>query len=388
MRVRIRNFRAIRDQTLDIAPITLIHGENGTGKSSVLYALLTFKNIVLDPNRPVDHFFGYGFLGLGNFKAVVFDHNEREPIELQVTVNGVTYTVTLTQTGGEFALRADADLLGEPVQLSLPVSFPYPANATAVYQHQDSDFQVTWNGIAAYADQLVHEQAQRLVSTLNAPAELLRGTEIVPLRRGFTKPQYSIVSISPWLVTDDEVASLLANDKYLVGLVSTNLERIAGRDLRVHVVPGTAMFSLDTVEKATGVTCELVNEGFGTNQLVFLLAKTLRKDVRLVGIEEPEIHLHPSVQRKLAQALVDIARNEDKRFLITTHSEAFVSALLAEVARKRLRPEDLACYWAVKEGKEVRFVRQQVDERGGIEGGLRAFMVGELEDLKVFLGLE
>jgi AAA15 family ATPase/GTPase len=31
---------------------------NGTGKSSVLYAMLTLKNIVLNPNQPVDAFFG------------------------------------------------------------------------------------------------------------------------------------------------------------------------------------------------------------------------------------------------------------------------------------------------------------------------------------------
>ena len=81
MRLWVKNFRAIREQELDIAPITVLYGMNGTGKSSVLYALLTLKNIVLNPNQSVDAFFGYGFLGLGNFKAVVFDHNDREPIE-------------------------------------------------------------------------------------------------------------------------------------------------------------------------------------------------------------------------------------------------------------------------------------------------------------------
>jgi predicted ATPase len=136
------------------------------------------------------------------------------------------------------------------------------------------------------------------------------------------------------------------------------------------------------------MTCELVNEGFGVNQLVFLLTKALRSDVRIVCIEEPEIHLHPSAQRKLAQTLVDIAKNENKHFIITTHSETFLMALLAEVARGRLAPEQLACYWAVKKGKEAQFERQQVNEQGQIEGGLASFMEGELEDLKAFFGME
>jgi predicted ATPase len=181
---------------------------------------------------------------------------------------------------------------------------------------------------------------------------------------------------------------LLATDPYLLGKVSVYLERIVGHSLYYHAQLGTAIFTLNTVDRTTGMTCELVNEGFGVNQLVFLLAKALRSDVRIVCIEEPEIHLHPSAQRKLAQTLVDIAQNENKHFIITTHSETFLMALLAEVARGRLAPEQLACYWAVKKGKEAQFERQQVNEQGQIEGGLASFMEGELEDLKAFFGME
>jgi hypothetical protein len=127
MRLWIKNFRAIREQELDIAPITVLYGMNGTGKSSVLYALLTLKNIVLNPNQPVDAFFGYGFLGLGNFKAVVFDHNDREPIELGVSVTEVSggevnggeirYAVRLNPTSGEFCLSAEPSLFAQALSI-------------------------------------------------------------------------------------------------------------------------------------------------------------------------------------------------------------------------------------------------------------------------------
>jgi len=385
MKLIVRNFRSIREQTLEIAPITVIFGANATGKSSVLYALLTLKNIVLNPNQPVDAFFTYGFLGLGNFKAVVFDHNEQNPIELGIEVDEITYIVTTMLNAGKFLLMT------EGLSIELPVAFPYPANAYE--ERRWNEFKVIWNGLLAQVEPFnttaeMQSQAQRLSSRLNKPVELLRATDIVPLRRGFTKPNYGAVSISPMLFTDDEVATLLANDKYLAGKVGAYLERISGKDLRVHVQLGTAIFSLDALDKETRTTCELVNEGFGVNQLAFLLAKSLRSDVRLVGIEEPEIHLHPSAQRKLAQELVRIKTEESKHFIITTHSEVFVTAFLAEVARGNLRPEEIACYLATKDSKEARFERQRVDEHGGIEGGLRAFMESELEDLKVFFGLE
>jgi hypothetical protein len=391
MRLWVKNFRAIREQELDIAPITVLYGMNGTGKSSVLYALLTLKNIVLNPNQPVDAFFGYGFLGLGNFKAVVFDHNDREPIELGVSVTEVSegeirYFVRLNPSNGEFRFYSEPSF-----RLALSVAFPYPANA---HEERGWDgFRVVWNGLLVQVEPTnitpeTKERAEFLARRFNQPIELVRTTEIVPLRRGFSKPYYGAVSLSPLLVSEDEVATLLATDPYLLGKVSVYLERIVGHSLYYHAQLGTAIFTLNTVDRTTGMTCELVNEGFGVNHLVFLLTKALRSDVRIVCIEEPEIHLHPSAQRKLAQALVDIAQNENKHFIITTHSETFLMALLAEVARGRLAPEQLACYWAVKKGKEAQFERQQVNERGQIEGGLASFMEGELEDLKAFFGME
>lgn len=340
----------------------------------------------------MDAFFGYGFLGLGNFKAVVFDHKEQEQITLGIEVDGIAYSVTLSPSSGEFHLQA----LGrfpkiEPLSLSLPVAFPYPANASA--EQRWGEFKVVWNGFLAQVEpsNITPEtttQAQQLAQRLHEPLELLRTTDIAQLRRGFTKPTYAAVVLSPWLVSEEEVATLLANDKYLFDRVATYLEGIVHLDLRYHVQLGTAVFSLDVLDRETGVSCELVNEGFGVNQLVFLLAKALRSDVRIVAIEEPEIHLHPSAQRKLAQALVSITHGENKRFIITTHSESFLVALLAEVARGNLKPNEIACYLAVKDGREARFERQRVNERGQIEGGLQTFMEGELENLKVFFGLE
>ncbi|QWK10486.1 MAG: hypothetical protein KNN16_14150 [Thermoflexus hugenholtzii] len=71
----------------------------------------------------------------------------------------------------------------------------------------------------------------------------------------------------------------------------------------------------------------------------------------------------------------------------TYHSEAFLGALLAQVARGALRPADLACYFVERKDGVSVFTRQHVNERGQIEGGLRTFVEAELEDLRVFLGV-
>lgn len=390
MQLRINNFRSIQDQEVTLAPITLVYGPNGAGKSSLIYALLALKNLVLNPNQAAAGFFNFTFASLGSFEAVVFDHRPNSEIGLSVTIekdsDQIGYGVTIAESQVKFTLNLGSGAQHGSATLSVPL--PYAANQQTPLQISGSAATFSWNGVTATATAPSPEnpeEAQRITALLNAPVELLRKVSVIPLRRGFSRPFYSVVPVSPLLITEDEVATMLAQNKYLVSKVSFYLEQIVGRDFRVNFQPGTSLFSLDALDKGAGIASELVNDGFGVNQLVFLLAKCLHPDVEWLCVEEPEIHLHPTALKKLVQMLVHITRNEGKRVLLSTHSEAFVAALLAEVMKRDLAPSDVACYLARKERKVTSFERQAVTEQGQIEGGLSAFMEGELQDVRAFL---
>jgi AAA15 family ATPase/GTPase len=401
MKLKIKNFRSIEEQEIDLAPITVLYGPNGSGKSSLLYALLTFRNIVLNSNQDPRLFFNYGFVNLGDYDAVVFDHDGERAIEFSLTIPVaqvlVQYGVTFNKrSAGAFAASIQ-DSEGPGAKFALPVSFPYPANQRIDQRisRKNRDFIVTWNGIVAEAkpekhEQKAHAEAIELAVYLNYPPEVLRQLDIVPLKRGFSKPLYSPLAqmnipFSPMAGTEDEIANLLEFDKSVQAKVRDCMKEIFDREFRVNVKPGTLIFSLDITDTRTGISCELVNEGFGINQIVHILAKCFQFESGLVLIEEPEIHLHPTAIRSLARALVRIAQGENKSFVISTHSESFVSALLALLVRGDLSPKDLACYLVQKEGKVTKFVPQAVNEKGQVEGGLTSFLEGELEDLKTFL---
>ena len=67
-----------------------------------------------------------------------------------------------------------------------------------------------------------------------------------------------------------------------------------------------------------------VSEGFGTNSLIMAPSHELVSAERgaTVMIEEPEIHLHPRAQAELAEVLTEVALEEDKQVIMTTHSRA------------------------------------------------------------------
>jgi predicted ATPase len=142
-----------------------------------------------------------------------------------------------------------------------------------------------------------------------------------------------------------------------------------------------------TTEKKSKTPGLLVNDGFGVNQVIYLLAKLLRSDVRTLLIEEPEVHLHPTILRNFARQLCTIVQEEGKQIILTTHSEPFVSSLLVAVAEGKLSPDEINCYLCLKEGRKTVFNAQKVQKNGQIEGGLTTFIEAELEDLQKFLGI-
>ena len=396
MKLSIDNFRSIKNQIVEISPITVLYGPNGAGKSSLLYSLQTLKNVLLYSNEPT-RFFNYNFLSLGGFEEVVFDHKKNEAmsigISLEILNAMVSYSVILKTNEGRFILSI-VDENKPEVKLELAVSFPYQGNQKIeqIVNSYSTPFTLVWDGFTCQlkADPSAPQDlkdVERFLQIANSAAEQIRKTNIVPIKRGFSKPNFQQTTVTPALITEDEVASYLASEPHKVSRISFYLEQILGRDFRLNTKIGTAIFALDVLDNNTGISCGLVNEGFGVNQIIYFLAKCLNDDSKLICIEEPEVHLHPSAVKKLAESLVKMFHEEDKHFIISTHSETFVLTLLSLVAKKELKLSDISCYLVSKQKRNTVFEEQIINEKGQIQGGLTSFLEDELSDVLKFLAV-
>ena len=150
-KLSLSNFRSIRDSEVPLGKITVLTGPNNSGKSSIIYGLLTLKNIVLNPNQAMDGFLNLGFINMGGFTQTVFLKKESLDIttSIEVSRNEIRsqYTAVLGKKKSSLSLKT---LKPYNISLDIDVTFPYPANKTASADVTGAfgRAQVVWNGIS------------------------------------------------------------------------------------------------------------------------------------------------------------------------------------------------------------------------------------------------
>jgi predicted ATPase len=114
--------------------------------------------------------------------------------------------------------------------------------------------------------------------------------------------------------------------------------------------------------------------GIGFSQMMPLVASAFGSENRLIAIEQPELHIHPALQTKLADLFIQSAKERGNRFLIETHSEHLILRLLLRVrettegtlepGKSPIRPSDLSVLYVQPGDNGSEVVELPVTEDG------------------------
>ena len=157
--LQLANFRSVRDPSIDIAPLTVVYGPNGTGKSSLIYGLLTLNNFLTTPTQAISGLFSYPGISLGGFREVVFNHRERSSVSLSLEVSTADrqtsmFRLVIRDSDGISQVRSThPDASDEFFGLGVDIAFPYRGNIadseTMIFHDGERQFDenLVWNGL-------------------------------------------------------------------------------------------------------------------------------------------------------------------------------------------------------------------------------------------------
>ena len=98
-------------------------------------------------------------------------------------------------------------------------------------------------------------------------------------------------------------------------------------------------------------------------------------------LEQPEIHLHPSIQMGLADVIIDAYKKRDVQVILESHSEHLLRRLQYRLATEEITPQDTALYFCRFEETESKITSLDLDEYGNIKNWPKDFFADQFGEL-------
>jgi predicted ATPase len=154
------------------------------------------------------------------------------------------------------------------------------------------------------------------------------------------------------------------NDQVNLDLLADASQEFNELPIRVHI----KFVNVDSTEKL-----DAADLAIGFNQIIPVLTAALDDRNGLVLIEQPELHIHPSVEVGLGDMFIQ-GIQEGKQFLLETHGEHLMLRMLRRIREttdgtlpngvNKLLPDKLAIYYIERSADGVAAKRLHIDERG------------------------
>jgi energy-coupling factor transporter ATP-binding protein EcfA2 len=409
MEILIENVRSFCDfHRFPIRPLTLLVGENSTGKTTFLAMLAHISKQEFPVLRPsfLEEPFDLGsFDSIATFKggrygradtfSVGFvagnDDTERRVLatytsykgqptleRFQGNLKGTEIQIEFGKQDGSVDVRLDAQ--GKKYNFSADVGEALEAGAPLTY--------------FIYTILSTHFQSLQL----DASQQFLRniGFQFMPPSRAGVAPVFAFAPVrTKPRRTYDEISDEFKPEGQHIPVQLARLWQEEGNKERLQLSQAlsdfgtkSALFKRIGVKRLGGkpsdpfqimVTTEgppvnLLDVGYGVSQaLPVLVESVLATHGRRLLLQQPEVHLHPRGQAALGSFFAHLVASEKKEFVIETHSDYIVDRIRTEVAQGNLSASDVLILFFEKHGLESRVHQIEVDSAGNVIGAPESY---------------
>lgn len=398
LKVSLTNFKKFENIDVPLnSPVTVILGENSSGKSSILKSILGLKQTISGSNEYESWAAQGEYVDLGTYPDYVHKRDIKEPFSIEVTLEiSKTLLPRLTKSS-TLTMKLTYDYESATSQarfLSITARFGETTDHSWSLTRQKT--RQTYK--LAMSDALIHtlekiylqnsrstsgikeknlifqhvEKLQFKLSTTNKELDIY--TKIVqqtisvlsnyldkslfylgPLRsspsRSYFRSSHSVAVGVKGEYTPNVLATLEnRNRKVTHGISSYRKSYESFQKWLKMVFPNHEAKTKTTEEvvklkisnkktidyQSSEKSDTITDVGFGFSQVFPILVQAaVMPENSILIIEQPELHLHPLAQTRLASVVAEAAL-QGKRFIIETHSEHFIRGLQLAVSENRI----------------------------------------------------
>ena len=361
-KIKIKNFRNLKDFEIELKPFTTIIGENNVGKSNLLEAIsLVLSNEISVYKKRKLEIEDFSIQTIHQFKKDMIDNTEdqitfpeiridlyfmepdleQEPIverfwyDYDSKLARISYLYSYQSPKKKEYISKTKQLIKEKGKDAIEfVDFPIEDyEYSIVWGKQDSTVENYWSKMlkVEYLDAL--RDVKRELNS-NSDKKLL-----YRILNDRDAPSFSLIK-EQMLALDNAVK----NDKSVLEVLKKDIGNYLNKiSLETETSTNTVDFQFGSIElseilKKIGMqygdeAVSIERNGLGRNNLLYIaviLAHLYEKEnnfFRVIVIEEPEAHLCPIVQKHLAENLVAEDGKGKQQILVTTHSTHIASYL-------------------------------------------------------------
>ena len=430
----VQNFKSWKSLDVEFGQVTGLFGTNSSGKSSLLQFLLMLKQTKNATDRGLVLDFGAPgqLINLGSYQDIIHSHNKKVKLEWTLTWmltdklsihNPEGNRKNILATDSEITIRSLAYLQG----LSLASDFleyQFGGHAFSIEHEKPSstgfqlyskhpvgtNFRFTRNHARAWSlpgpikTHLFPDQAKTyyknsdFLSIFESEYESIMDSiyYLGPLRE-YPKREYTWSGTSPMDVglrgertmeatAKKETRNLGGKTHYksfeeMIAYWLKELKLIHEFKIK-EIARNTNLYRVDVKRDENSPSALLTDVGFGVSQVLPALVLLYYVPVgSTVLMEQPEIHLHPSVQSGLADVILKVAETRKLQVIIESHSEHLLRRFQRRVAEGKFQADRIKLFFCDNADGESRLVDLDLDSFGQIQNWPANFFGDEMAEI-------
>jgi predicted ATPase len=361
--LRIRNFKAFEDVSLEFRPLTLMAGLNGMGKSSVLQSLLLLRQSYEQRLLSKGLALNGDLVKIGTGKDALFERAESDNISFELGFK--SEQIESLCWVYQYDRKSDVIEIKNAINISDNLRDICLFND---YFHYLQSERLGPRTVSEMSDYLVRQHFQIGIS----------GEYTAHFMAIFAK--YRIHSINDYQknYTQDKIPptshpqaqSLLLKDQVeaWMGEISP------GTQIKISSNPDIDLMSLQysfVMGKEVSNPYRSTNVGFGISYTLPIIVSVLASSPgSLILIENPEAHLHPRGQSRIGELLA-LAASYGVQIIIETHSDRVLNGIRVAVHGGKIKPDDVQLHYfqrtANTERASTEVISPKIDRNGRID---------------------